>query len=167
MDLPSGWTEHREFSLGARVGDKPESVRFRIDKLLPMPAYRLLRETRHALGKRLGGIEWSQISLGPAFVSMIMSLAPEDEESIRRQLFAEVYYRRKGMEWSRLGGDEDNAFIGMPAIAIYQVMVRAYAVNFTDSFAALAPGVQFVLRIIEQLTPGLSPDSSPPPSEPD
>lgn len=164
MPAATGWASEPEFTLRGDDG----AVTFRVEKLLPMPGYRVLREIRTAIGASVGDVEWSELSLGPAFFAMIMSFPAPAEESIRRQLFESIYYKRADMaNPMSLHGDEENAFRGLDPMDVYRVFGRAIAVNFTRSLSALKPLSGFALRFIESLRPSESPHSSPGPSAPD
>ena len=77
-------------------------------------------------------------------IDVILTMEPLILKRLKIDLFANARYRNTSMsDYEPLGGNENDAFAGMPHIMIHVVIGRAFLVNFSDSFSeipSLIPG---------------------------
>ena len=122
------------------IGD----TRFFIAKLPAMAAFDLLEAIRHELGKSqalslpsmdaLDNEDRSIVSL----LKIVLSLDPAFVRKVRSALFEKVSFSNSRVPApQQLAGAEEIAFDGLEPIAIYEVLLRSAAVNFTPSLDAL------------------------------
>ena len=112
---------------------------FKINKLLPLDAFKLLEEMRAMIGRSLPIVGAVPHGSDPAvyIASVLLALTPADMETVRRKLFSEVRFRnRMQKSWGVLEdeGKEGMAFSGLGPIQIYEMIARAFAVNFMQSW---------------------------------
>lgn len=147
-----------------------KGVDFRIARLTPLFGHEVAEYLRpELLSKPLagGGYGLSSLLGAPAILAMIkegsgdvfpaefipavaglvdavLTLSPAVMGRLRVDLFSKVSYRTKDMsDYEVLLGNEDDCFAGLPHFGIYVLIVRAFLVNFSDSFAdvlSLIPG---------------------------
>ena len=93
-------------------------------------------QTAGALDQRIaeGAIEHT-------FLRIIVSLRVDFVNKMRLELFRHVSYTNASTSLVPLAGNEDNAFDGLEPIAVYEVLVRCLAVNFTGSFRAISEAI--------------------------
>ena len=131
---------------------------FQIRKLLPMEQFRVLEEIRVALGMSMRPEDLAAIGGVDTFggiVSIVLKLAPAAVESVRQQLFEQVLFRNDSAQtWLELSRREPTAFEHLEAIHIYELLIRAVAVNFFGSWS-----------VIRSRIPATSPTTPPPPTE--
>ena len=124
-----------EFAIG--------ETRFRIAKLAAIPAWRLLERIRAEVGRTLQGLDMPEAGEGKsaamvAALSAVLALPEPFVESLRVTLFKHVQYSNRHVgQLSPLDGSEDSAFDGLEPVAVYEVLVRSLAVNFSPSFRGL------------------------------
>ncbi len=126
--------------LGEKLTDTQFEIggtRFIISKLPAVAAFDLLEVIRHEVGKSASRNVLDSPSEGSigALLQMVLSLDPSFVAYIRKILFEKVSYsNRLAEDPQRLAGSEDMAFNGLEPVAIYEVLARALAVNFTESW---------------------------------
>ena len=123
------WTEPE-----CQIGE----TRFFIDKLGAMEAWRILERIRHELSRT--PLELTDTTDVGVLVRAILALDPVFIERLRRDLFEHVrFVNTKALSPQPLAGAEDMAFEGegVEPVAVYEVLVRSLAVNFTASFGAV------------------------------
>ena len=136
---------------------------FHIGKLLPMEGFDTLERIRLALGKsadlsRVGN--GSIAEMGAAAVKAILSLPPEDVARIRDDLFAQVRVSvPQSSATLELLGNEGMAFEDLEPVAVYELLARCIAVNFSASFSAILSGIQSSGLPMDKI--GLSTETSP------
>ena len=130
-------------------------VQFEIIKLNAMEGWRVLEYIRPELGNLKlspngaagmlaqflpetapAGVPAGLMEAGMQILQAVLALEPAFVDRIRQDVFRSVRYLRpesKNNAYEYLLGKEDDAFAGMPPIAVYKVLVRAVAVNFFDS----------------------------------
>ena len=70
-----------------------------------------------------------------SLLQMVLSLNPSFVTYVRKILFERVAFsNRLALDPMPLAGSEDMAFGGLEPVAIYEVLARALAVNFTASW---------------------------------
>ena len=107
---------------------------FLIDKLPAMQAWRVLERIRHELAKTEVTIPTNGQN-PDALLRSVLSLDPAFVEGLRRDIFAHVRFTNaRAQTPQQLASAEDMAFDGLEPVAIYEVMLRALAVNFMPSF---------------------------------
>ena len=117
-----------------------DGTRFFIAKLPAMAAFDLMELMRHELGKSQSGAVSNDGSdaMLPGLINMVMSLDPAFVSQVRRKLFERVSFsNQRAPTPQQLAGAEDMAFDGLEPVAVYEVLVRSLAVNFTPSLRAL------------------------------
>ena len=133
----------QEFQLG--------EVRFQVRKLLPMESYRVLETIRGSLGSiAKAGLadNADQWQLGATIIS---GLPPDTVEQVRQVLFGEVLFTcPEQTSPVRLAGSEELAFKGLEPVHVYEVLARAFTVNFQGSWDALSSLLPFLDRLIPQ-----------------
>ena len=115
-------------------------TRFFIAKLPAMAAFDLMELIRHELGKSQSVAlpEGAPDVLVSGLIRMVMSLDPAFVSGVRRKLFERVSFsNQRAPTPQQLAGAEDMAFNGLEPVAVYEVLVRSLAVNFTPSLRAL------------------------------
>ena len=115
-------------------------TRFFIAKLPAMAAFDLMELIRHELGKSQSVTlpEGAPDVLVSGLIRMVMSLDPAFVSGVRRKLFEHVSFSNQRVPTpQQLAGAEDMAFDGLEPVAVYEVLVRCLAVNFTPSLRAL------------------------------
>ena len=114
-------------------------TRFFFDKLGAMAAWQILERIRHELS-RTPAVELTAATDVGVLVRAILALDPVFIERLRCDLFAHVRFANtKALTPQPLAGAEDMAFEGegVEPVAVYEVLVRSLAVNFTASFGAV------------------------------
>ena len=136
-----------------------EGVRFQIRKLLPMEAFAVIEAFRPAFKEAVAaglGDTTDDMAKG---IALLGGLPPERVDGLRRALFKQIIFRAPNAGTPQvLGGNEELAFKDLDVVHIYELIVRAFAVNFSGSWAALSsrfPALKMVsrLRLRETLTP--------------
>lgn len=119
--------------------DDPETtigeVRFIFDRMGAMEGWRVLESIRTEMATTELP---SGADAGESFIRMVMALSPAFIDRLRQTMFAHVRFSRSTNTLLRLAGGEDMAFEGLEPIAIYEVLLRSLAVNFTPSWRDLA-----------------------------
>ena len=116
-----------------------DSTTFYIAKLTPMEAYHLLDEIRSVAGEQVMEALSSMIGKEDAGIDAIfaavLSADHDKVDYVRQRLFAPITFKRTPnvSVAQDLLGAEDMAFEGMDAGRVFEVMLRAFAVNFTST----------------------------------
>ena len=117
-----------------------DGTRFFIAKLPAMAAFDLMETIRHELGRSQAPAapENAPDVLAPSLIRVVLSLDPAFVSQVRRKLFERVSFsNQRAPTPQQLAGAEDMAFDGLEPVAVYEVLVRSLAVNFTPSLRAL------------------------------
>lgn len=110
---------------------------FEIRRLLPEEAWECFEEVREAIGARVVTLHGFG-SVNTMIVGVLLSLPRPTVKSIRSQLFSEVYFTNRHQKTQApVDGNIPTAFSGLKPISIYEVLVRAFTVNFSDSLTEL------------------------------
>ena len=136
---------------------------FHIGKMLPMEGFDTLERIRRALGEsadlsRVGGGSIAEI--GATAVKAILALPPAEVAHIRDDLFAHVKIacpQSSGL--LDLLGNEGMAFDELEPVAIYELLARCVAVNFSASFSVVLSSIQSSDLPLDKL--GLATETSP------
>ena len=125
-----------------QIGD----THFKIIKLYAMASYKLFEKIRVAASEKLAGIDFSGGFGQQQAMTALMSLPPQFVEDLRVELFASILFRNRNdaKTFQKLGGAEDMAFQGLEPVAVYEVLLRSLAVNFSPSFLKLARELDFL-----------------------
>ena len=129
-------------SLNSIVGNLTDTefqiggTRFFVAKLPAMAAFDLLEVIRHELGKSTSLRVPDATSEGAvgSLLQMVLSLDPSFVAYVRKILFEKVEFSNHLSARQPLAGVEDTAFLDLEPVAIYEVLARALAVNFTESW---------------------------------
>ena len=142
-------------AIAASYGERELTIggtTFVIGKLLPMDAFRVLEKIRVAIGHSVKTINTEGMEPATSIVALLFSLPEDTVEDVRKRLFAGVKFRNQNAVTPRpVYPDEAMAFRDLEPVAVYEVLVRCLAVNFTGSFR----------EIISRMG-ALIPDSPPP-----
>ena len=112
-------------------------TRFFISKLPAVAGFDLMEVIRHEIGKStsLRAPDATSEGAGGSLLQMVLSLDPSFVAYVRKILFEKVTFsNRLAVNTQKLAGAEDTAFGGLEPAAIYEVLTRALAVNFTASW---------------------------------
>ena len=117
-------------------------TKFYLSKLPAMAAYALLEQIRHEIGKTGNEVPESADPENTfPLVKLVLALDPKFVEGVRRELFEKVEFTDPGNPRQKLAGAEDFAFNGLEPIAVYEVLLRSLAVNFSPSLRSVASGL--------------------------
>lgn len=111
------------------------NVKFELKSITPMAAFDISEMVREALGnaqgKVMAGLGGSDDSI-KAVAGFLMAIDKGDLKQIREALFKHVMFKVPDQPKALLlSGVEDMAFGDLDYTAIYEVIARAYKVNFT------------------------------------
>ena len=115
-------------------------TRFFIATLPAIGAFDLLELIRHEVGKSadLAVPEGSEDEKVAALLKLALSLDPAFVKRVRTTLFEKVSFSNDRVPTpQKVAGAEDMAFDGSDAVAVYEVLLRCLAVNFTASLRAV------------------------------
>jgi len=116
-------------------------VSFRVNKLNAMDGFALFEIIRKELATTSDNIDLNgdnDADDSILIIKAIASLEPTFVEKIRKALFSRVQFKGNGAEsYVALAGTEEMAFQNLEPIDVYEVLLRALAVNFTGSFRAI------------------------------
>ena len=108
-------------------------VKFVIGKLAPMEAYHFIDKIRNMVGGATDTSTITKDSWAAFLAGAILKLPHNDLEFIRKQLFEHIEFTAPDAPGLRpLAGSEDIAFKDLDAGIVYEMIVRAFSVNFTD-----------------------------------
>lgn len=133
--------------------DEGSYVTFRIGKLLPTEGFPVMEEIRYAVttsgSKHLGeallavsalsaAMKW-RVEDSKAFLWTALSqLPPRVVDGVKDKLFRQVYFTRESHPTQTvLFGNEAAAYDGLQPSRIYELLLRAAMVNFTESLSEL------------------------------
>lgn len=127
-------------NIGGKLTDTEFEIggtRFFISKLPAMAGFDLLEVIRHEIGKSTSlrvPDRTTENAVG-SLLQMVLSLDPSFVAYVRKILFEKVAFsNRLVVDPLPLSGSEDMAFAGLEPVAIYEVLARCLAVNFTESW---------------------------------
>ena len=157
--LPENLTEDlnvTEFEIGG--------ARFVISKLPAMPAFALLEEIRREVGRRSSALAPDDAGgAGTAgLLQLVLDLEPQFVDRVRRKLFENVVFANETARTPQpLAGAEDIAFEGLEPLAVYEVLLRCLAVNFSASLRGVVSRLNALGWTSIPSTPSGSRPSSP------
>ena len=145
-----------------QIGD----ARFFFAKLPALEAWDLLERIRFEFGKV--SVEASSPldsdGSGASLLQTVLSLNPMFVRSVRDKLFEHVSFtNRYASDPQPLHGAEDTAFAGLEPVAVYEVLARALAVNFIESFqrlGSLLPDARPTMSLLDPSASTLSSEQS-------
>lgn len=109
---------------------------FEIGKLLPMEAFSILEMLRPAVGAALA-LAPANAGL-PQMIATVLRLDPVILAGVRPVLFGQVKFTNRGTQTPTvLAGREDEAFVDLEPVHVYEVLGRCLARNFQGSWDAL------------------------------
>ena len=129
----------REFKLG--------DTTFRIEKLLPEPAFDLAEIIRSNAVNLWGKQGTGQMTLAD-LIAALMALDPTVVKQIQRIIYNEATFAnpRTQMQFMTLPGKEGMAFGALEIIHHYEVLIRGLAINFMPSWDALSSRIPSQVR---------------------
>ena len=123
---------------------------FDIHKLLPMQAFHCLELARVSIGSQMKDIDIDALMGGDAgdaanvaqtgkqLITVLMQTSPKVVNELQRRMFTQVFYTNRLADTPRVVYEnEAEAFVDCTPVDIYQLTVRAFAVNFFDCFGEL------------------------------
>ena len=127
-------------------------TRFEITKLPAKPAHRLWRETVHAATQTtlIDAVSKADVADQPGVMAEIttivikgiLGLDVDFLDHLQSQLFQHVRFTNASARTQqKVAGAEDTAFAGLEPVDIDELMVRAFAVNFTPSLLKIVSKV--------------------------
>ena len=145
-----------------------DSVEFHIEPLNPFVGYKMLEEIRNEVGRVTGmqsqplNVTMNGAALPGDFIQILLNMPKDYVESLRARLAETVYYRYPGggIERNKLAGNEEAAFSALKPIAVYEVLVRCLAVNFTSSFISVFSTGKRIFDLAMQELLKASPESA-------
>ena len=137
-----------------------DGTRFFFGKLPAMRGFEVLEQIRVEIGDKAD----EELTAGiESLLKALLSLSRGFVETLRRELFKAVRYSNARAQTPQvLAGAEDTAFDGLEPIAVYEVLGRSLAVNFSDSFRRLGSTLAAAAGSTSPSSREASPDSSPP-----
>lgn len=146
---------------------KKGNVTFQIERLTPMEGYELLDKLRNMIGEVVAQ-SWEQ-SPQAFIISALSRLPHENLEYVRKELFERIQFSRPdtAMQPRPLAGSEDIAFEGLDPGTVYEMVVRAFAVNFTDILQRVQSALEAAEKSSKQSPQTQSQGSLQPQSQPD
>lgn len=133
---------------------------FQVKLLMPMEGYRVWEILRPHLFEPVSRIDVS-VPMQNAVVAIVMGLAPAIVETTRVTLFERIVYTNDTTRSPTvLSRNEDDAFKDAHALTIYEVLVRAFAINFRPSLEDLVSRFGWVLSVPVDSTPSAPGTSS-------
>ena len=139
--------ERREEIRQAIAGFAEKSVKFgsttfTFRKMSAWRGFEVLESLRPGLVKAFGLMPATGMTIQQRLVAAFASIPRETVKEGRSSLFEFVdWVNDKRGQPVKLVDREDEAFDGLEAIHVYQVLLRAFAVNFTGSLDELIPRV--------------------------
>ena len=115
-------------------------TRFFVAKLPAMAAFDLMELIRHELGKSadLALPEGAASEMIGALLKLVLSLDPAFVRLVRKTLFEKVSFSNQRVPTpQQLAGAEEMALDGLEPVAVYEILLRCLAVNFTASLRVL------------------------------
>ena len=157
----SDFTE-KNFSIG--------EVNFVVDKMGALKGWKVLEKCRKAMASTEVAPSKGQSAQALGMFKALMGLDPEFVEWLRTEMFNTVRFQAKSPDghaqpWLPLSnaGNVDMCFESLEPVHIYEVMARAFAVNFTGSWQELLSR----FTVLQALVGNLSRQSTSTPSSPD
>lgn len=132
------------------------TVTFTFKKMMPLDAWKLFDAMRPSIAGVLGKFPEDLKAPGAAgqVAAAIGEFPPMVLEAIRSELFKFVKYQSATTQSpNTLFGDENSAFQNLEPVIIYEVIVRAFLVNFFESFLALESRFPIVAELRQPNSP--------------
>ncbi len=111
-------------------------VIFHFDKLSAWDGFPIAEKIRFALA---GPLTTTSTGSDNMFLATVLKIKPEDLRGIARDLFPHVKFRKAGSKDSfvKLADAEDMAFGQLEVIDVYEVILRAIGVNFSNTIVGI------------------------------
>ena len=127
--LISEW-EKTEFTI--------RDTRFKIQALTAIEGHDIFEDIRESIGPRslglLGGNQDDLVILA----GLLLSIPKAQLGAIRQKLFGHILFTNAvNHDPAPLYPDENMGFMGLLPLHVYEVLLRSFAVNFTESFTEL------------------------------
>ena len=132
----------REFTLG--------NTKFSMHKLGPMEAYRVWEPYRVELFEKLSNLQLTaDTKTVVALAGLLLGVSESVQERARVALFKGVVFQNKtAVTPMELAGNENVAFQDLEVSVVYEVFLRAFALNFIGSLREV---VSRITRLLETL----------------
>ena len=149
-----------------RIRDKT----FTFHKMMPMHAFNLFETIRMGLKDAVKNLDMEpgeEIGVSEA-LEMVFSIPAETVQKAMRGLFGYVAYTSPNKpDPTPISGDEQSAFDGLLPIHIYEVLARAFVVNFRESWEEIVSASPDLAQDSTPSSTETSQHSLPTPSMPD
>ncbi len=123
-----------------------KGVSFKVQKLSAWDGFPVVEKIRVALSKSAQSTAFEGNS---SFLSALLAIPPEDLKDIRNDMFENVQFKlQKTDAWMNIAGAEDSAFGKLDVADVYEVVLRALAVNFSSTVLDVFRKSQNVLSIL-------------------
>ena len=124
---------------------KIKKTTFYFDEMPPMEAFDLLEELRPGIASAFGMLR-EGMTFEVGLVVLFLGLPQETVRNARDALYKHVRYRTPQIQTpQRVFDEEDTAFGGCSALDMYEVILRAFSVNFTESFLGMQSRMDEIL----------------------
>ena len=124
---------------------KIKNTTFYFDELPPMEAFDLLEELRPGIAHAFGMLR-EGMTFEVACVVLFLGLPVQTVRNGRDQLYRSVRYKTEQIQTPQvLFDEEDTAFAGCSALDMYEIILRAFSVNFTESFLEMQSRMEGML----------------------
>ena len=113
-------------------------------KITPFPAFQgfaVFDYLREGVGHQLmNSLPSDDMTNMATLVAMLFSMPSALIDRFRADVFRCIEYQHEGRDdgWQRLGGNENDGLQGHVALAVYELIVRGFMVNFFESLASLS-----------------------------
>ena len=125
---------------------------FHFEKLLPMEAFRAFEAIRPGLGDALKNVDGAT-NLDIATLSAVFMMSQETVTVAMQHLFRAVKFTNQAVKTpTQLAGMEDTAFMEIEPVHVYEVLARAFMVNFSASWDAIASRIPGGLNLSRPAT---------------
>ena len=127
-------------------------TRFMMNKLPPMDGYRVWEPYRVEVFDRIQSIELEANTKSVvALAGLLLGVSEPVQERARQEMFKEITFQNEtAVTPMVLAGNENIAFQGMEVAHVYEVFLRAFALNFMGSLRAI---VSRIAQVRETLLP--------------
>lgn len=148
-------------------------VKFNLPKIPPLQGWDICELFREAVGSA-GALDTPDINpdmtsaeqkrnIAKAIIKLLMALPRKQIRELRDMLFEHVQFKLKEQpSFITLSGAEEMAFENLNPFSIYEVLGRAFIVNFTDAFTETMSHLGIDVAMVmdtPQSEPGQSPSS--------
>lgn len=112
-----------------------KKTKFKVEKLNAWEGFPVAEQIRVAMSEALGSVEFDG---GTDVIKSLLAVKPEHLRGIATDLFPHVKFKRKAKDnWLVVADAEEMAFGELEVMDVYEVILRAIAVNFSATIVGL------------------------------